>query len=87
MPQLLRAVWLGDDLEKHEAAVILEACGCETGGGEGGFAEGFNGVGIELVCVSILRCRLGGWGWGGVGWGGAFSIFMVIVSFFRNERV
>lgn len=46
MSQFLRAVWLGDDLEEHEAAVVLEAGGCEAGGGEGGFAEGFDGVGI-----------------------------------------
>lgn len=44
MSQLLHAVWFGDDLEEHEAAVVLEACGCEAGGGEGGFAEGFDGV-------------------------------------------
>lgn len=46
MPHFLSTVWLDDDLEEHEAAVILEACGCEAGRGEGGFAEGFDGVGV-----------------------------------------
>ena len=40
------------DLEEHEAPVIGKAMLCDFSGGEGDFAEGLDGVGVELFKVS-----------------------------------